>query len=131
MKQCSDSSYGINIRLDSSERFVKFDFLKITCSHVIGGGTGLSEFCAGKPLEGILDLDFRMMVSALNLNANQESQFFLYMELDALKAAIVQFLGIEHPGVDRDRCKVISVESGEAFIDIALVILPPKELPKM
>ena len=97
---CSDSSSGLNIRLDFSERFVKFDFAKITCSGEISGSTGLSEFCAGKSLEEILDLDFRMLVSALDLNADEERQFILYMELDALKAAVVQFLGIEHPGVD-------------------------------
>jgi len=128
---CSDSSLGMNIRLDSRERFVKFDFAKITCSRDISGGTGLSEFCAGKTLEDILDLDFRMLVSAFNLNGDQERQFILYMELDALKAAIVQFLGVEHPGVDIDRCLVTSVESGDHFIDIALVVLPPKELPKI
>ena len=128
---CTDSSSGINIRLDSGERFVKFDFAKITCSRQITGGTGLSEFCAGRSLEEILDLDFRMLVSALALNADEERQFILYMELDALKAAIAQFLGIEHPGVDIDRCKVTSVQQIDGFTDIALVILPPKELPKI
>ena len=128
---CSDSSSGLNIRLGSDERLVKFDFAKITCSSEIGGGKTLSQFCAGKTLEEVLDLDFRMLVSVLNLNADEESQFILYMELDALKAAVAQYLGIEYEGVDVDRCKITSVEKSEEFIDIALVILPPKELPKI
>lgn len=128
---CSDSSSGLNIRLDLNERLVKFDFAKITCSSEIGGGKTLSQFCAGKTLEEILDLDFRMLVSALDLNADEEAQFILYMELDALKAAVAQYSGIEYPGVDVDRCKISSVEQGDEFIDIALVILPPKELPKI
>ena len=33
---CSDSSSGLNIRLDLNERLVKFDFAKITCSGEIG-----------------------------------------------------------------------------------------------
>jgi len=128
---CSDSSSGLNIRLDLNERLVKFDFAKITCSSEIGGGKSLSQYCEGRSLEELLDLDFRMLVSALNLNADEEAQFIMYMELDALKAAIAQYLGIEYQGVDVDRCKITSVEQGDEFIDIALVILPPKELPKI
>jgi hypothetical protein len=129
---CSDSSSGLNIRLDLNERLVKFDFAKITCSGEIGrGDKKLSQFCAGKSLEEILGLDFGMLVSALDLFANEEAQFILYMELDALKSAIVQYLGIEHEGVDVERCKISSIEQGDEFIDIALVILPPKEFPKI
>jgi hypothetical protein len=128
---CSDSSSGLNIRLGLNERLVKFDFAKITCSSEIGGGKSLSQFCAGKTLEEILDLDFRMLVSVLNFNSDEEAQFILYMELDALKSAVVQYLGIEFQGVDPERCKISSVDHGDEFIDIALVILPPKELPKI
>lgn len=126
---CPDSSSGFNIRLDSRERFVKFDFAKITCCRETSGSTGLSEFCAGKSLEEILDLDFRMLVSALDLNADEERQFILYMELDALKAAVAQFLGIEHPGVDTSRCQITGVQCEDGFMDITLVILPPKSFP--
>jgi len=128
---CSDSSSGLNIRLDHEERLVKFEFAKITCSSEIGGGKTLSAFCVGKSLEELLELDFRMLVSVLGLNTDEEAQFILYMELDALKSAIVQYLGIEHEGVDVERCKISSIEHGAEFIDIALVILPPKELPKI
>lgn len=128
---CSDSSSGLNIRLDSHDRLVKFEFAKITCSSEIGGGKKLSEFCAGKSLEEILELDFRMLVSALDLNADEEAQFILYMELDALKAAIVQYLGVDHEGIDTERCKISSIEHGPELVDIAVVILPPKELPKI
>jgi len=128
---CSDSSSGLNIRIDLNERLVKFDFAKITCSSEIGGGKKLSQFCIGKSLEEILDLDFRMLVSALDLNADEEAQFILYMELDALKAAVAQYLGIDYQGVDTERCKISSIEYNEQCIDIALVIFPPKELPKI
>ena len=128
---CSDSSSGLTIRLDLNERLVQFDFAKITCSSEIGGSKTLSQFCVGKTLEEVLDLDFRMLVSVLNLNTDEEAQFILYMELDALKAAVAQYLGIEREGVDVDRCKISSVDHGDEFIDIALVILPPKELPKI
>jgi hypothetical protein len=128
---CSDSSSGLNLRLDHAERLVNFEFAKITCSSEIGGGKNLSQFCVGKSLEEVLDLDFRMLVSALGLNEDEEAQFILYMELDALKSAVAQYLGVEREGVDCDRCRVSTVEYGDEFIDIALVILPPKELPKI
>ena len=128
---CSDSSWGLHIRLDLNERLVKFDFAKITCSSAIERGESLSRFCAGKTLEEILGLDFRMLVSVLDLNADEEAQFILYTELDALKSAAVEYLGIEYPGVDGERSKISSIEHGDEFIDIALVILPPKELPKI
>src|SRR5580698_8926378 len=128
---CSDSSSGLNIRLDLNEHFVTFEFAKITCSSEIGGGKSLSQFCTGKTLEEILDLDFRMLVSVLSLNDDEEAQFILYMELDALKSAVAQYLGVEYEGVDPERCKISCVEQNDEFIDVALVILPPKELPKI
>jgi NifU-like protein involved in Fe-S cluster formation len=128
---CSDSSSGLNLRLDSHERIVNFEFAKITCSSEIGGGKRLVRYCKDKTLEEVLALDFRMLVSVLDLNDDEEAQFILYLELDALKSAIVQYEGIEHEGVDSGRCKISSVESDGEFIDIAMVILPPKELPKI
>lgn len=128
---CSDSSSGLDVRLDVDGRLVQFVFSKITCSSEIGEGSGLSQFCAGKTLEEILDLDFYRMVSLLNLNGDEPAQFFLYVELDALKSAAVQYLGVENEGVDSERCRISSIEQGDGFIDIAFVILPPKEFPKI
>jgi hypothetical protein len=128
---CSDSSSGLNIRLTADEKLESFKFAKITCSSEIGGETGLSAFCGGKGLEEILELDFYMLRSALNLSADEERQFIMYLELDALKAGIAQYLGIEHPAVDPDRCRITSIEHTDDYIEIAEVILPPKELPKI
>jgi hypothetical protein len=128
---CSDSSSGLNIRLDANERLDEFLFAKITCSSEIGGETGLSAFCKGKELSEILDLDFYMLRTALNLNSDEERQFIMYLELDALKAGIAQYLGIEHPSVDADRCRITSIEHNGDYTEIAEVILPPKEIPKI
>ncbi|MBI3602555.1 MAG: hypothetical protein HY209_06675 [Candidatus Omnitrophica bacterium] len=128
---CSDSSSGLNIRLDIQEGFLSFEFAKITCSGEISAQTGLSLFCRGKTLPEILDLDFSMLVSALNLNNDQEKQFILYLELEALKAGIAQYLGIDHPAFDPERCRITSIEHTNDYIEIAQVILPPKELPKI
>ena len=128
---CSDSTSGLNITLDAHERLVKFEFAKITCSSEIAGNTGLSKFCAGKTIQEIFGLDFYMLVSALDLNTEEERQFILYLELDALKAGLAQYLGVDHPSVDRERCRITSIEYAPDFIEISEAILPPKELPKI
>lgn len=128
---CSDSTSGLNIRLRHDETLEGFKFAKITCSSEINGETGLSAFCSGKSIEEILELDFYMLRSALNLENDDERQFVMYLELDALKAGLAQYLGIEHPSIDTERCLISSIEHTEEFIEIAEVILPPKELPKI
>lgn len=128
---CNDSSSGLNIRLSLNEKLDHFEFAKITCSSEISGNTGLKAFCHGKTLQDILDLDFYMLRTVLNLAKDEEAQFILYMELDALKAGIAQYLGIDHAHIDRDRCQVSSIVYDDTGIDISLVILPPKELPKI
>ena len=128
---CSDSSSGLNIRLTHDEVFVSFQFAKVTCSSEISAQTGLSAYCAGKTLDQILHLEFPMMVSVLGLNSDEEKQFIMYLELDALKAGIAQYLGIEHPNVDSSRCKISAIEHDGEFIEVAEIILPPQELPKI
>lgn len=128
---CSDSSSGLNFRLDSQEKFLSFEFAKITCSSEIGAQTGLSSYCQFKTMQEILDLEFPMLVSVLNLNEDQERQFILYLELDALKAGIAQYLGVEDSRYDFERCRITAIEHTEEFIEVALVILPPQELPKI
>ncbi len=128
---CSDSSSGLNIRLTVDEKLDAFKFAKITCSSEIGGETGLSEFCRGKSPEEVLGLDFYMVRTVLNLNSDEERQFIMYLELDALKAGLAQYLGIDHPSIDRDRCRISSIEHSGEYIEIAEIILPPKELPKI
>ena len=128
---CSDSSSGLNIRFDTEERLITFEFAKITCSSEISAQTGLAALCKSRPLLEILDMDFNMTVSVLGLNADSEKQFVLYLELEALKAGIAQYLGVDHPSIDVDRCKITAIEHTEEYTEIALVILPPKELPKI
>ena len=127
---CSDSSSSIALRLDTDEKFVSFDFAKITCGREIGGNTGYSKYCVGKNLNDILAISFTEAVHHLGIK-EEEEQYVLYLEWDALRSAIAQYLGIEKEGIDRDRCKITSIDYDERGVEIAQVILPPKELPKI
>ena len=127
---CSDSSSSIAICLDKNERFVSFDFAKITCGREITGSTGFEKFCIGKTFQDILDVGYADLLRTLNLTAEEE-QYILYLEWDALRSAIAQYLGADIEGIDRDRCKVTSVTYDETGIEIAEVILPPQGMPKI
>ncbi len=128
---CSDSSSGLNIKLDQNDRLIKFDFAKITCSQEISANTGYSKFCAGQTLDEILNHSYHQLVKNLKLENDEEKQFILHLEWEALRSGIVQYLGIERDDIDKDRCKVTSIEYTDEGVEIAEVILPPKELPKI
>ena len=128
---CSDSSSGLNIRLDLNQRLIKFEFAKITCSSEIKGNTGYAAYCVGKTLTEILDQQFLDLVGKLEIEDDDEKKFVLHLEWEGLRAGIAQYLGIEHESIDPDRCRISSIEHGENYIEISEVVLPPKELPKI
>ena len=128
---CSDSSSSIVIRLDNNERLISFEFAKITCGRAINAETEYQKYCKGKTLDEILKFGFSQTVQTLNLEKDEEKQYVLYLEWDALRSTIAQYLGIDIEGIDRERCKITSITYDETGIEIAEVVLPPKELPKI
>ncbi len=127
---CSDSSSSMVIKLDGQENFLSFEYAKITCGQEISAQTGLSDYLKGKDLNTILDLPFAQVTANLKIN-EEESQFVLYLEWAALRAAIAQYLGREDEDLDAERCQITSIDYTQEGIEIAEVILPPKELPKI
>ena len=127
---CSDSSSSLSIKLDNNEKFISFDYAKITCGREISGGTGLSQYCAGKDLTEIFNTSFAQVNHDLKLQ-EEEARFILYLEWDALRAAIAQYLGIDDKTIDKGRCQITSIDFNDEGIEIAEVVLPPKELPKI
>jgi len=122
---CSDSSSSIVFKIDHDERFIEFDFAKITCGREITGETGYSTICVGKNLHNILNESFEDTIIDLKLK-EEEEQFILFLEWAALRSAIAQYLGEEDDSFDADRCSISSIETGDKEIEVALVILPPE-----
>ncbi|MDP2654155.1 MAG: hypothetical protein Q8Q08_09005 [Candidatus Omnitrophota bacterium] len=118
------------MKLDSFERFVSFDFAKITCGREITAQSGFSKYCAGRDLADILDIPFITVARDLEIR-DEEAQFILYLEWDALRAAAAQYLGADREGIDRNRCLISSIEHTAEGVEVALVILPPNEMPKI
>jgi hypothetical protein len=126
---CKDSSSRVVIKLDFDERLLTFDFSKITCSKEVGGGTGYLEYCSGRLAQEILRDDFNDLVRRLELG-DTEDQFFLYLEWDALRTAIIQYLGSDEE-VDRERYQLASITHEMDHIEITQVIHPDQNMPKL
>jgi hypothetical protein len=126
---CSDSSSSIALKLDNDERFLSFEFTKVTCGKEITAHTDYNKYCRGKTLREILDIPYRQAVENLNA-ATQEEQFVLYLEWDALRSALAQYLGADNEGIDKDRCRIASIaHDDKEGVEIIQVILPPKDMP--
>ena len=126
---CKDTASKVTVFLDVEDRLVDFDFSKIACSKEIGGGTGYIGYCKGKSTEEIMQIDFQEPLEFLNPETN-EDQFFLYLEWDALRTSIAQYLG-DTSNIDQNRYQVASITSDEVGTTIVQVIRPPKEMPKV
>ena len=127
---CSDSSSSMFISLDSDEKFLSFEYAKITCGGEISGGTGYSKYCHGKTLDEILAIVFADVMKDLDVK-DDESAFILHSEWDVLRSAIVQYLGVDDADIDMNRCKISSIDVTDKGIDIAMIVLPPASLPKI
>ncbi len=126
---CKDTSSVVKIKLDLEERLLDFDFAKITCSKEIGGGTSYQQYCSGKTIQAILALDFSELTQTLRLD-DPDDQFFLFLEWDALRTALCQYLGNEED-VDRERYQLASIIHEMDFIEISQVIHPEQNMPKL
>lgn len=127
---CKDSSSSISIKISHDEKFIAFDFAKITCGREITAKTGYSTYCVGRPLPEILELPYTQAVKELKLT-DEEAQFVLYLEWDALRSAIAQYTDTTLEDIDKSRCQITSIAYDDEGIEIAEVILPPAELPKI
>ena len=124
---CKDTTAEITIHLDGKDCLVDFEFSKITCNKEIGGGTGFLEYCRGRPAEEILDLEFNELLDFFALESD-EDQFLLYIEWEALQAAIAQLLGIS---INNKRYQIASISCDEGGTTINQVMFPLKEMPKV
>ena len=126
---CKDTTSKVTIFLNKDDCLIDFDFSKITCNKEIGGGTGYLEYCKGKSAEEILRLEFDESLDILKPKST-EDQFLLYMEWDALRTSIAQFLGSDFD-IDHKRYQITSINSDEAGTTVTQVMRPPDKMPKI
>ncbi|MBT6410758.1 MAG: hypothetical protein HOK16_14940 [Nitrospina sp.] len=126
---CKDTTSQITVILDEKDCLVSFDFSKLTCNKPVGGGTGFMEFCQGKPVDQVTQLEFSDLVIDLGLTDTEE-QFLLYMEWDALGAALSQYQGGQQE-VDRDRYQIATIAYESNQVEIKQMVASPEEMPKL
>jgi hypothetical protein len=127
---CSDSSSSISIQLDHDEKFLSYQYAKITCGREIGGERKYAEYLKGRTLPEIMAVTWQQAVTAME-PAGEEETFLLYLEWDALRSAVGLYLGVDDEEIDPGRCIISSIEKTGRGIEIVEIILPPKDLPKI
>ena len=126
---CKDTTSKINIILDKRDHLIDFDYSKKTCDKEVGGGTGFREFCIGKSVDILVELEFDKLIDLLDL-AESEMQFLLFLEWSALGAALDQYLGrLVFNNEDRYQIATIAYESDQ--VEIRQMVLAPSEMPKI
>jgi len=126
---CKDTKSVITVRLDSCERLINFNFAKDTCGKTIGDGTGYNAICIGMKPEKILEIEFSDIVEQLEAEGSEE-QFLLYLEWDALRSAIAQYLG-KDDGTDTTKRQIASIIHDGENVEISQIIQPPENMPKL
>ena len=126
---CKDTTSEISIILDKTDHLISFDYSKNTCGKEVGRGTGFREFCIGKSVDVLVELEFDELANLLNLSES-ELQFLLFLEWSALGAALDQYLGKLVPkNEDRFQIATIAYESDQ--VEIRQMVLAPSEMPKI
>lgn len=124
---CKDTTSRVTVLLDQEDCLVDFDFSKISCNKEIGGGTGYLEYCKGKSIDEIMRLEFQELLDFLAPEST-EGQFFIYLEWDALRTSLAQYLG-EVADIDQEKYQISSITSDEKGTTIVQVICPPEKIP--
>ena len=126
---CNDTASKITVWLGSDDRLTGCNFTKLTCNRTVGGETGYLEQCMGLSAEEILKIEFQEALDQLN-SENTESQFLLYLEWDALRTSIAQYLG-KLEDINQERHQIVSIAHDENGVTIIQEILPPAAMPKI
>ena len=126
---CNDTASKITVWLGSDDRLTGCDFTKLTCNRTVGGETGYLEQCMGLSAEEILKIEFQEALDQLN-SENTENQFLLYLEWDALRTSIAQYLG-KLEDISQERHQIVSIAHDENGVTIIQEIQPPAAMPKI
>ena len=126
---CKDTTAHITVILDNNDCILNFNFSKLTCQKPVGGGTGFKEYCMGKSVDEVVQLEFSDLIAELGLK-NTEDQFLLYLEWDALGAALGQYHGgsVE---VDKERYQIATIAYESNQVEIKQMVSSPQEMPKL
>ncbi|MBU0468891.1 MAG: hypothetical protein KKD07_03050 [Candidatus Omnitrophica bacterium] len=122
---CSNIPTKVLLKLDKEDRFVSFNFVKLACKCSESPNDKICNYLKGQTLNEIFEISLSKAFDDLNITL-EEDEFMFKLELDALKAAIANYLGIDNETVDKERCQILSIYHDDEGTSINMVILPPK-----
>ena len=125
---CKDTTSQIIVQLDQNEQLLDFSFSKMTCNNEIKSDTPYKQYCRGKNIQDLLDIDLSTALTEMQVKDTDE-QFLMSLEWDALRTALQQYSGIES-NIDYDRYKISAIISTADYIEIRETIFPPKGMPE-
>jgi hypothetical protein len=126
---CKDTTSKISILLDGNDHLLNFEFSKMTCQKEVGGGTGFRNYCLGKSVGYLSELEFQDIYDHLELH-DTESQFLLFMEWSALGSALDQYQGKLQPN-DQGQHQLATIAYESDQVEIKQIVMAPSELPKI
>jgi len=125
---CGDTSAKITLFLDYDENLINFDFSKMTCGKNIGEGGSYKSYSLGRNIYDILQTEFWDVAEKLKVH-DPEGQFLLYLEWDAVRTSIAQYLGANEE-IDFARYKILNIEYENGKCEISQITSPPSSMPK-
>jgi hypothetical protein len=126
---CKDTTSKINILLDGNDHLLNFEFSKMTCQKEVGGGTGFLDYCLGKSVDTLSEMEFQDINDYLKLH-DTESQFLLFLEWSALGAALDQYQGKLSPN-DQEQYQIATIAYESDQVEIKQIVLAPSKMPKI
>ncbi len=126
---CKDTTSKISILLDENDHLLNFEFSKMTCQKEVGGGTGFLNYCLGKSVDILSELEFQDINDDLELH-DTESQFLLFLEWSALGAALDQYQG-KLPPNDQEQYQIATIAYESDQVEIKQMVLEHSEMPKI
>ena len=115
--------------LDGNDHLLNFEFSKMTCQKEVGGGTGFLDYCLGKSVETLSEIEFQDINDDLKLY-DTESQFLLFLEWSALGAALDQYQGKLAPN-EQEQYQIATIAYESDQVEIKQMVLAPSEMPKI
>jgi hypothetical protein len=119
---CDNTTSSIMVRVDLDDQLLDYEYSKITCGKEINANSKLLEHFQNRPIIDITNSTLEQVVQELK-PLTSDDQFLLFLEWDALRNAVFQYMGKELQGYS-DRYKLASISYEENHVEIQQNILP-------
>ena len=126
---CDNTTSRIIVRVDLDDCLLDYDYSKITCGKEINANSKLLAYFQKKPITEITNSTLELVLKELK-PFTKDDQFLLFLEWDALRNAVFQYMGQELQGYS-DRYQLASITFEENHVEIQQNILPLSDVKRV